>query len=273
MKQVRLFVIGLFIAQAVDAQNLEFNFGGGYHFSSASQFFIDNISSSGSTTSYKRIASSFGRGISAIAGLRYSLSHWLDLWIDVRYAFSVPAVKGSTVFSGIDYYYNESNKWKSRVLQASPSIGLKIASQKLQPYARLGITVPVYSRINVSASYTSSGFGGPIATGSNRKIYRLKHTAGYTAAAGIAPALSKKLSVFVEVDIISQAIQVRRSSLVSDIVNGVEKIDTYPTATRETIYVRKLDSQTYDPNEPSRQLGFSLPYSSIGLNAGLRVKL
>lgn len=273
MKRTIVIFLCLFTFQVTRAQKTELKFSMGYDFSSASQYFISEIEDSNNSYNYKKVDASLGRGLVASAGIHRLLKPWLGISIDADYRKSLPAVKGTTkVNTFTDYSYSEDNKWSSQIIEVSPSVILKIPGQKINPYSKFGFVVPVYSKIKVEGRYTASSFSWS-SSGENTKIYRLKNTIGYNAAIGIAPAINKKVSFIAEIRLSSQSIQVKKSTLTSDIVNGSEMIGTYTVSMKETIYVKKLDNQQYNADEPTRELGFSLPYSSIGLHAGLSIKL
>ena len=264
----------LLLLQVTSAQKTELRISTGYNISSGSQYFLSDIQGSNGTFSYEKVDASLGRGVNLLVGIDHSWKSWLGLSVNINYLKTLPAVKGKTEFASLsDYYYSEDNKWRSMVAEISPALLLKVPGKKINPYSSLGFTVPFYSKIKVTANYSSYGLGIPLSKGEKTKIYKLKNTIGYNATMGIAPEINKKVSFFLEARLVSQSIQVKKSSLTSDIANGNERINTYTVSQKETVYVKKLGSQSYNSNEPVKQLGFSLPYSSIGLNLGLSIKL
>jgi len=275
MKTSLALLLFLLIFQINNAQKTELKISTGYHFSSGSQYFISDIDNSYNNFSSKRIDASLGRGLAIAAGINYFFNSWLGISTDIGYKKTMPEVSGKTEFNSFtDYSYSEENKWNAELIEVSPSFILKIPGNKINPYSKFGLVVPIYSKIKVTGNYSSRSFGIQTNTGENTKIFRLKNTIGYTASMGIAPELkNKKVSFLAEIQLMSHSIQAKKSTLTSDISNGVEKIDTYTVAAKETIYVKELSNQSYNSNEPVKQLGFSLPYSSIGLNIGLSIKL
>ena len=273
MNTAIFLLLNLVIFQTINAQETRMRIGAGYNFSSASQHFLSDIESSSNNYSYKKVDASLGRGLEIRGGIDHLFKPWIGISVDANYRKSLPTIKGTFLYSSAaDNYYKEENKWTSQLIEISPSLLLKIPGKKINPYSRFGFVVPIYSKIKVTGEYIRITFID-MTTGENEKIFRLKNTLGYTASVGIAPELNKRITFFAEVGLLSQSIQVKRSTLTSDKVNGVEKIDTYNTATKETIYVKKTNNQGYNPDQPRKELGFSLPYSSIGLNAGLSIKL
>jgi hypothetical protein len=137
----------------------------------------------------------------------------------------------------------------------------------------MGVLLPFYSHLEEDADWGAVYMAGS-ANGRSHKVFRLRNTAGYNAAVGIAPKLDKHMALFAEINIQSMAILARHSELTSDLQNGVEKIGTYTTYAKETDYVKKTDGNyQYSDNKPAQQLTFSFPYSSIGIHIGVSFKL
>ena len=255
------------------AQTTALRLSTGYNFSAGSQYFLSELEGSTGNYTYQRVDASLGRGINVAAGVDYLCKDWLGFSLDISYLKTAPPVKGNTEFNTVvDYSYSEENKWRSNIAEVSPALLLKIPGKKLNPYSRFGLLIPFYSKIKVTADYTSRSFA-MVTTGKKTTIFRLQSTLGYTATAGIAPEINKKLSFVAEARLLSHAIRVKKSTLTSDIVNGTERADSYLVAQKEVIYVKKADNQPYNGNEPRKELAFSLPYSSIGLTVGLSIKL
>jgi hypothetical protein len=275
MKTSLALLLFMFFFQINNAQKAELKISSGYHFSSGSQYFISDIDNSYNDFSSKKIDASLGRGLAIAAGINYFFNSWVGISMDIAYKKTMPPVSGKTEFNSFtDYSYSEENKWNSELMQVAPTLILKIPGKKINPFSKFGFVVPFYSKIEVTGNYSSRSFGIQTNTGENTKIFHLKNTIGYIASMGIAPELkNKKFSFLAEIQLLSHSIQAKKSTLTSDISNGVETIDNYTIAAKETIYVKELRNQSYNSNEPTKQLGFSLPYSSIGLNIGLSIKL
>ena len=274
MKKSIVLFCCLQIAQVINAQKAELKISTGYHFSSSSQYFISDVNSSYNNFSSRRIDASLGRGLAVSTGINYSLKSWMGISMDIAYKKTLPSVSGKTEFNSVtDYSYSEKTRWRSELAVASPSFILKIPGKKINPYSEFGLVVPLYSKVRLQANYSATSFGIPTNKGERTLIFRLKNTIGYAASMGIAPELNKKISLLADIQLVSHSIQAKKSTLTSDISNGVERVDTYNVSAKETIYVKKLGNQSYNSNEPAKQIGFTLPYSSIGLNVGLSIKL
>lgn len=272
MKKAWLITLFVLPTAFCQAQKTSLHIGSGYAFSATSQTLLLNNYNSNSFSRTEIVKASLGRGTGIVAGVRHWIRPWIGIALDADYRKTLPAIKGSSRSTGIDYSYNSENKWKSQAVFVSPSILFKVVGRKLNPYAAVGILVPVYSRVNMKSAYTSSGFGGTTSGGSEQKM-TLKNTVGFNSSLGIAPAINKRFSFFASLNLQAISIQAKKSTMLSIKANGVEMIDAYTTNDREILYVKKLKDNTYDENKPRKEIGFSLPYSSIGVSAGLQINL
>jgi len=266
------FFAGLFMPCSAQKQ-WDLRLQAGYDFSTASQYLLNHAMVTSLSSVTRAVNSSFGRGPSFSADVTRWVNNWFGFTAGGRYHITGPAVKGYYDYNAVDYRYNATSSWHSHTAIAMAGIALKVPDTKLHPYARMGVLLPIYAGITENADWSSFGLTGS-SHGQYKKVFRVRNTAGYTASAGIAPKLGKHMSVFAEINLQSLAILARRSELISYKQNDAEKIDTYPVYARKTDYVKKLDEyRTYSADEPSQELTFSFPYSSIGIHIGVSFKL
>ncbi|HTD93473.1 MAG TPA: hypothetical protein VK644_06665 [Chitinophagaceae bacterium] len=272
MKKLYLVVLFFMFVHLAMAQKSSFRFGTGYHFSTAGQTLLNINLYNNYASSSRKVDASLGRGIRLTAGYQHWLRSWFGFAVDVDYARTAPPVKGSTHTNSIDYNYSEETKWKSDQFFIIPSMVFKIAGNKLNPWASFGVIVPAYGRLRTNVAYTTSGFG-PGQSGISKRTVTVKHTLGASSSLGIAPSINKHLTFFTALQIRAISIQAKKMTTTSDLLNGVEQIDTYSRSAKETIYVRKLKYQLYDSDQPRKETGYSLPFSSVGIIAGLQINL
>lgn len=252
----------------------ELRFGTGYDFSAGSQYLVDQSDISSNSYNMKLVNASFGRGMDFHTDITRWVNSWLGFSAGGSYHITSAPVKGYYRYYAFEFSSSSNGVWHSHIAEAAAAIALRVPNTRLHPYARLGVVLPVYARVTDDEDWKSGGGFGGFNYGSSKTVYRLRSTAGYMASLGIAPEISKHASLFIDIRLLSQAILVRRSSLTSYKVQGVEKIDAYTTYAKETIYVKKVDpTKPYHDYEPAEKLIFSLPYSSIGIHAGISFKL
>jgi hypothetical protein len=263
----------LFLLPAAAQEKITLRIGAGYHLAAGSQHILDKVENVNGPGNTNTVTSSFGRGISFSADATWWLSPILGVSAGGSYLITTPQLKGIyQSYISIDASSGSDKTMRSGSTMAMAGIALKIPHTKLHPYARFGVLLPVSTQIRVDANWSNVTITG-FTHGTYRQTFKLRNTAGYTASVGLAPALNKHLSLFAEINLQSLAILARSATLDSYTTNGVEQIGTYPIASRKTIYVKKQQFEPYDPNGPGKALTFSFPYSSIGANIGIDIKL
>ena len=210
-----------------------------------------------------------------LSNLMISVPFGLALGLGLRALQTVPAVKGRNHVEFVDYYYHETTKWNSTLVNLTPGFTIQVPEHTLQPYAGFFFLLPVYARLKTEGDYQYSSFGGPVGSGTIKTRYRLRHSLGFQTTAGIATQSRKGMSWFAEMSICTQSVLLKKSTITSDIRNGVETIGQYTRYSRETDYVKELVAQSRPAttDEPQQKLSFPIPYSSIGLQGGIRIKL
>lgn len=271
----RILTAVLFLTLSLPAQINRFEFAAGFHGSTASQYLLDNADNAFGSQSYNQVLASMARGASLQLRFHRQLKNWLALGLGLRALQTVPAVKGRNHVEFVDYYYHETTKWNSTLVNLTPGFTIQVPEHTLQPYAGFFFLLPVYARLKTEGDYQYSSFGGPVGSGTIKTRYRLRHSLGFQTTAGIATQSRKGMSWFAEMSICTQSVLLKKSTITSDIRNGVETIGQYTRYARETDYVKELVAQSRPAttDEPQQKLSFPIPYSSIGLQGGIRIKL
>lgn len=254
-------------------QKMELRLGAGYGFSAGSHYTLDNpVYGNGLTHS---VTSSFGQGISVHADATWWLNPVFGITAGGSYNSTLPDATGHNTYNGlaVDYYTSSRYTWQSSMALAMAGIALKLPGSKLNPYARLGAVLPVYTHLTEETDWSSSGLFPPGTRGTYKRTFRLQNTLGYTASMGIAPALNKHVALFAAINIQALSILARHATLTSNTINGVEQIGAYYTSFKEVNYVKKTPNPNVNAGQASEQPTFSFPYSSIGLQMGISIKL
>ena len=111
----------------------------------------------------------------------------------------------------------------------------------------------------------------------NKVIEKWKYNGGMafgiSSALGLMYHISDLISVYGELDLVGMSYAPIKGVMTEYTVNGADKLPNLTTDDKEIDFV---DDITYDYNnppssaEPSKELKFYFPYSSIGLNIGVR---
>jgi hypothetical protein len=102
---------------------------------------------------------------------------------------------------------------------------------------------------------------------------------GYSAAIGVNFSIGKRVSLFGELNGISNSFEAKKSTITgwtkSSATDGnatdTNLLTGLDTHDKETEYLKEyvVDSSTSDQNSPRKDVSFSLPASSIGMTVGL----
>jgi hypothetical protein len=274
---MRIVVFILFLTtlgySSISQQKFELRLGAGYSFSTGSGYKLDNTGyGNGNPNS---VDGSFGGGVSLNADATWWLNSVFGVSAGGSFNTTAPDVKGHYLVDlmAVDNYSRSDFSWHANTGLAMAGIALRIPHVKLNPYARMGVLLPVYSSLKEDATWTNTTIAGTTG-GDYKRTFKLGNTPGYSASMGIAPQLNKHLALFAEVNIQALSILARRATLTSYVVRGTETINMYNANFKETIYEKNpAPPYTNDPNQPSHQTTFSFPYNSIGLHIGVSIKL
>ena len=151
-----------------------------------------------------------------------------------------------------------------KMIQLKPSLVFKQHYNKISPYAKVGLVFGVGSKItyeekeldnNFSYNYVQELDGGT--------------AVGLTGALGIEYPINNKISVFGEVNGTSLNYAPKKGKVTEWTEDGVDQI---PGKTVRQLQSEFLDEFTdnYDPNSPAKYQRQPMPFSSIGLNLGLK---
>jgi hypothetical protein len=170
---------------------------------------------------------------------------------------------------------------QARSVQATAGINIYLSSEKkkcrffwqTQVHVPLVATIRHYQEI---IPFTGVIFPtpGPFVKTVYREKVMLKNNPGLSAQFGAEWKINKKLQLHAGLQYRHQALKLNRSEITSYRVNGVETVDQITTNLRKTIYLDEpLPNVGYDPNAPKIQLRQDVNFKSIGILAGVRVRL
>ena len=239
----------LFSASIAQGQGLYLNVGGGYNLSAGSQMIGINYTS----TTAEAVYGSLGKGISFGAGLGYMFSE------------NIGAELGFSYLSGAEFETNDFDTSGSsagtasgKMIRINPSLKLT-AGEGIKPYAKFGIVLGLGTEVTVNAVAASPGFSY-----TEEIVYTEGMALGWSAAFGLDFPLSDKIAIFAEANLINQTWKPKKLEY---------------TATGNGFGFNFSESETYNLeeevnfNSSNTDLSPALPFSSIGLHAGIKIML
>lgn len=275
--RVKKVAIVMFISLFSVAAYSQFyiNVGGGYNLGIANQSLLTNSESSGNILKIENIKVSLGKGLNFGLNIGYMFNNNLGIELQCSYLLSDETFgedKSNYTFFGTNYYDYVKTSIKSNMFRINPSIIIAGGFEKLDPYAKFGVIL---------------GFGSIIYNGlmeeyendqlQDRSIEEWKLNGGMafgiSSAVGLMYHISDLISVYGELDLIGMSYAPTKGVMTKYTINGADQLPNLETIDKEIDFI---DDITYDfdnpPSsaEPDKQLKEYMPFSSIGLNIGVR---
>jgi hypothetical protein len=209
-----------------------------------------------------------GRGFDADVGAGYMFTRNIGAELDVNSFFGLPIklTKNNYYSEGAGQTLTE--QYSGTLLQLTPSFVLDLGLDKVDPYARFGLSIGVFPQIlyketDVSVTATTSYVGK----------YMGNVPLGYSAAAGVKYKLDNHFSLFGEFDCNGLNYSPTKYKLTKYTVNGMDELSTLSTRDKEIDFVKSYDaSQTISSDSPNKQLRQSFPFSNFEINIGAQYR-
>lgn len=244
---------------------------------------IDTLQVSYTKINYTDVPLSLGNGFSigGIAGYMFNENIGVEIGASYLYggktkvSFNQESYGRDT--NGVIYHlYSEGEtNWYSRMTRVSSSLILSLNSEKFNPYAKFGIVLGFGSFYEDSEwkSPTSDGSG---TTSTLKKKYSGGPSVGFATSMGIDYNLSEKLTIFGELNYLGMSYTPQKSEIIKLERNGVDELSSLYTSAKNIEYVDSIDSDEmyiWGMDVPSKKLKTSYPFSSLGLNFGVKFNL
>lgn len=231
-----------------------------YNFSSVN-------TSSGSSYTTESVKVSFGKGVGFGAGLGYMFTDNFGFEVNADYLsggkFEAKDISTSQFAPdpSVDTYTMSAN-----MLRVMPAIVIKTGDGALKPYAKFGLVL---------------GFGKIKETdeevqGNNKEIREFEYSGGlalgFNSSFGVEMGISDKLTLFGEMRYVGLNYAPTKGELTKEEINGVDHISERSVYYREVEFKEKIteDSTSPDETKPDQASKTSVPFSSIGVNVGLK---
>jgi hypothetical protein len=236
----------------------------GYGFSAPSDVLGIQIEPEKTTNIYGTLGAGMNYGLSS----SYMLKPNFGMELGFSY-FQGTKTLTSRVKNDFGVYESFQNSNQFRLM---PSLILQHSGEKLGFYFKPGLVLPISNVSNVEETESGSGtiaqIGQTVSTKSETKYF---FAVGYSASIGGTVKLTKKLSLFGELNGISLKILTKSKTMTSYVYNGIEDIDNVKTVDKITSYDDQIDTfVNNDENVSKKALSLKHSYSAIFLNVGLK---
>ena len=229
----------------------------------------------------------FEMGVSVLSGATYSTRERHEIVFNIGNGFG---------YAQTGHYFDVDIKTNAFMLSLNPTIVLNAAKPgwKVYPYARLGLTLPVYGGLthNVDIN-TEDGLDtaliarlnlDPYFLGKNTKV-KLKTegtvSLGINGAVGVAYNPLPYLGIFAEVNGQYLVTRAKETIITQWDVDGVNRLEDRGEYRTHFVYTDKLDKTSnnadfnvnYDKTKPKEDYRPGGPFSNLGFNIGLTFML
>lgn len=250
----------------------------GYGFPMAAQV-IDynsntNSTMTGSTYTDEIVKGSFGAGMNFGLQTGYMFNDHIGFGVDVNYLMGQKiksTSKNSSDWGGMPYSSSGEGESQAKFTRITPSLVFYLPKEKFSPYAQLGLMMGFGT---IDARYEGSNSDGD--SYEYGVQYNQGMALGMSAVIGVDFKLSDKLSLLGSIRSVNMTYAPLHGEITKYKENGVDYLGSMTTYESEVNFYDELTTNTSSPpneNNPDKDLKSYYPFSSIGINIGLRFLL
>lgn len=262
-------IVGLLATQGIIAQEsgayVKVNVG--YGFATDKQKWQENVTQNSTTSSTSEIVNlSLGKGVNFGGAFGYNFNKNVAAEIGIGYLLGGETTATDKQLDG-DI---EKITISAKMLQINPTLVISAGMEKINPYAKFGLLLSS-GTTTANDNFTSTGGSREIIIESKGGIQL-----GFQGGLGLEYKLSENLGIFGELNLNSLSYSPNESTITKDetktggiVQNNLIGDDVYDI---KTVYEDSITSSTSPPdrNAPRKELKFTLPFGSLGLNLGVK---
>jgi hypothetical protein len=264
---LKLLCVGIILSGAAFSQGIYFKAGGSYNLGLPSSIISDNytstITSASTTQKYEYIYGTYGKGVGFDGAIGYKGEN-LGIEVGVSYLLK-SSIETTSKYTDTSYVSNYANTYESTMLAISPCF---VFVTNVGFYGRagaiLGFPKLTYKRHGTYSSSTTT-------TADMTEEYNGDMALGFTGAVGFAVG-SGEIKLYIEADVVSLTWAPTSIEITAYKVNGQDQLSTLTASQKKANYEETLVIATpSNPNVASVAAKNYLPYSSVGLKAGIMI--
>lgn len=220
-------------------------------------------------SSYEIKKAAFNTGVQGQLAFGYMFNK--NIGVDLGLQTTLAYLKYESAYINNDGIYLENEtttRYASTPLIISPSLVLQTGGKELNVYARMGLALPLNTKLTVENTYerTTIGVAAPGTLASMDATLRCKAALGFTGAVGVNYPVGKKLRIYAEANGVSLTVNAQELEMTSYIYNGqIANVPTLPEDFRITRYSSTAENGKYPT--------YAVPFSNIGIAAGVYIML
>ena len=225
--------------------------------------FVGDITSGGGVTSYEYKKASLGSGFTGTiaGGYWFTKNIGLELGVNIGIA---PKKYESLITNSAGTY--KSVDYAKTPVYMMPAVLLRAEVEKVFVYSRIGVAVNVAGKAKNEVTVTNPASQTVVVT-----EYSFRTGIGLQGALGLSFPVAKKVSIFVEANGLFISQYLKKGDVVELTSNGIDQLSKQPTAYKEFEYEFDYEQVAGTPRlyEPTKAPSMAVPFSNIGISAGL----
>jgi hypothetical protein len=272
MKKIILSLCLVAIGGICLAQKVYFKLSGGYGLPVATQdvgtnyFYNYNNQTQESDSKIENVSASYGAGMNFSGGAGFMFSKNLGFDLTVQYLIGKKyEITQRESYTGQGKEESIETR-RGRAVFFNPSL-LVSPGPKL-PYARVGVVIGS-PKVKSEESYYYDLDGTN--TQETESVYRKGTAFGIQGAIGYNFMISNNIDIFVEANFIGMTYYPKENEVTKYMNDGTDNLADLSERQKRTEFKKEIDLQGEPSNdEPSQQLKLAMPFSSVGINFGVK---
>jgi hypothetical protein len=227
---------------------------------------ITNYTETSSSRSYDYVSLSFGKGVNLGGTVGYLFSRNLGVELGISYLMGGKTTGTDTYTDRIDL-----DTYSAKMFRINPSFVISAGLDKVNPYAKMGFVVGTGS---FTHNNTETFFNGVVYLTDYKWNGNL--ALGFTSALGATFKLNNNISLFGELNLIGLNYSPKKMVVTKATDNGIDVLGDISTYNKETNFVSGYSVNKNNPidyTKPNTSVIVSYPFSSFGINFGIRISL
>ncbi|HLG02503.1 MAG TPA: hypothetical protein VI731_02840, partial [Bacteroidia bacterium] len=244
--------------------------GAGYGLPAAKDLVAVSYATDTAGSKVTAIQGSFGKGMQAGLYAGYMIGEKIGFEAGFSYLMSSKYNSTQQFEDGTGDSDKDEITAYGKMMRVYPALRFTIGEDATKGYLRTGISFGFGAKMTSETKSTS--VSSSITTNSERTHeYSGGLSIGYMAGAGFTHMFSDQVGIFAEVGFNFQNWSPQERNVTKYTVDGTDQLAGMTVSQKTTEYNKEVtfDNSTFDPNKPSQQLQFHLPFSSWGINAGV----
>lgn len=250
---------------------LELNGGYGTGFGTANFSMFQNTHYENETVTYEMADIFLGSGINFGGSIGYMFNG--NIGIDLSFSM-LRGMENSITSKSIYQWgdYQDKTSLSSNMFRFAPSLVLMADLIKVNPYAKFGV-IAGFGTIRNDSRATSGDPENDLIINSE---FSGGNAIGISASLGAVYPVSERFSIFGEFRMINKSYAPTKAKILKYMDEGVDQLPHLSKNEKEINFVDKITydyNMNPDPDKPGESLRIEFPFSSFGVNFGLRIGL